>query len=126
MYKILAIALGGAIGTLARFSTGTLLIRLMERTGFPWATLAVNLVGCFLIGYLNGLFVERLLIAPEIRMALLIGFLGGFTTFSSYGWETISFLRDSQYVMAGVNILANNVLGLALVLVGYLLGHGRP
>lgn len=125
MYKILAIAIGGAIGTLARFGMGTLLARLMERTGFPWATMTVNLVGCFLIGYLNGLFIERVLVTPEIRLALLIGFLGGFTTFSSFGWETISFLRDGQYLMAGVNIAANNVIGLLLVLIGYVLGHGR-
>jgi CrcB protein len=123
MLKILLIALGGAIGTLARYGTGSLLAVPTERTGFPFGTLAVNLAGCFFMGLLQGIFLERL-IAQQCRQALLIGFLGGYTTFSSFGWETTAFLRDSQWGMAALNIGANNLIGIPLVIAGYLLGRG--
>jgi CrcB protein len=114
----LLIALGGAVGSVARYGTGTLLLRATERTLFPWGTLAVNLLGCLVIGYLNGLLDDRL-IRPEYRYLAVVGFLGGYTTFSTFGWETAAFLRDRQYLAAAVYILANNVLGIALVVVGY-------
>jgi CrcB protein len=91
--------------------------------GFPFGTLAVNLVGCFIMGLLQGIFLDRL-VAQQYRQALLIGVLGGYTTFSSYGWETTAFLRDSQWMMAAINIGASNVIGIPLVIVGYLLGRG--
>jgi CrcB protein len=116
--NLLLIALGGAVGSVARYGTGTLLLRLTERTLFPWGTLAVNLLGCLVIGYLNGLLDERL-IRPEYRFLAVIGFLGGYTTFSTFGWETAAFLRDRQYLAATAYVLANNVLGVLLVVVGY-------
>ena len=123
MYKLLLIAIGGAIGSLARDGTGTVLAPVMERTGFfPWGTLAVNLLGCFLIGYVNGL-VNDGVIRPEYRFLVVIGFLGGYTTFSSYGWETTAELRDGQFLRACMNVLANNVLGIGLVMVGFALSR---
>jgi CrcB protein len=123
LQKLVLIAAGGAVGTLARYGTSSALIRVTERVGFPFGTLAVNLVGCFLIGYLNGLFLERLTVRPEYRLMLIVGFLGGYTTFSSFGWETASLLRDQQYARATVNLLVSNVLGIALVVLGYGLGR---
>ena len=123
IFKLLLIAAGGAVGTLARYGTSSALIRVTERTGFPFGTLAVNLIGCFVIGYLNGLFLERLSIRPEYRLMLIVGFLGGYTTFSSFAWESASLLRDKQYVPALANLLVSNVLGVVLVLVGYGLGR---
>jgi len=123
MYKLLLIALGGALGTLARYGTGAVLALPTQRVGFPFGTLAVNLVGCFIMGLLQGIFLDRL-VAQQYRQALLIGVLGGYTTFSSYGWETTAFLRDSQWMMAAINIGASNVIGIPLVIVGYLLGRG--
>jgi fluoride exporter len=124
MLKLLLIALGGAAGTLARYGTSTLLMRPSERAGgFPLGTLAVNLIGCFVIGYLNGMFLERLIVRPEIRAMLLVGFLGGYTTFSTFGWETAGFLREGQYARAAVNLLVSNVIGVALVVLGYGLGR---
>ena len=123
MLKLLLIAAGGAAGTLARYGTSTALARVTERVGFPLGTLAVNLIGCFLFGYLNGLFLERLVVRPEYRLMLLVGVLGGYTTFSTFGWETAALLRDGQYVRAAVNLLASNVLGITLVVVGYGLGR---
>lgn len=124
MYKLLLIALGGAIGTLARYGTGTLLAEPTARHGFPYGTLAVNLAGCFVMGLLQGIFVDRL-IQPQYRLALLVGFLGGYTTFSSYGWETTAFLQAGQWRMAALNFGANNFLGVPLVILGYVLGRGH-
>ena len=123
MLKIFLIALAGAAGTLARYGTSTVLIRATERSGFPLGTLAVNLIGCFLIGYLNGLFLERLLVRPEYRLMLLVGFLGGFTTFSTFGWETTAMLREGQYARAAFNLLVSNGVGVVLVVLGYGLGR---
>ncbi len=123
MLKLLLIALGGALGTLARYGTGTLLRSVTERTAFPYGTLAVNLLGCLIIGYLQGLFADRWLVREEYRVAMLVGILGGFTTFSSYGWETTAMMQDGQMLRAGMNLLANNVLGIGLVMVGYALSR---
>jgi CrcB protein len=112
------IALGGAFGSVARYGTGTLLLRATEKSLFPWGTLAVNLIGCLLIGYLNGLLDDRL-IRPEYRFLLVVGVLGGYTTFSTFGWEGAAFLREKQYLFAVLYILGNNVLGIALVMLGY-------
>jgi CrcB protein len=116
--KWLLIAIGGAVGSMARYGTGSLLLRLTERTLFPWGTLAVNLIGCLIIGYLNGLLDDRL-IRPEFRFLLVIGLLGGYTTFSTFGWETAAFLRERQYLYLAYYVLANNLLGVALVMLGY-------
>lgn len=118
MTKLLLIAVGGAVGSVARYGTGTLLLRLTEKTLFPWGTLAVNLLGCLLIGYVNGLLDDRL-IRPEYRFLLVIGVLGGYTTFSTFGWETMAMLRDGQHARAMAYVLANNVLGTLLVVVGW-------
>jgi CrcB protein len=123
MLKLLLIGFGGAAGTLARYGTSMAMVRLTQRAGFPLGTLAINLIGCLLVGYLNGLFLERFVVRPEFRLMLLVGFLGGFTTFSTFGWETATLLRDGQYVRAALNLLLSNVLGVGLVVVGYACGR---
>lgn len=122
MEKWLLIAVGGAVGSVARYATYSLLLGPTDRTQFPWGTLAANLAGCLVIGYLNGMLAERL-IRPEYRFLMVIGFLGGYTTFSTFGWETAAYLRDRQYARAAAYVLANNVLGIALVVVGYALSR---
>jgi fluoride exporter len=116
--KFLLIALGGAIGSVARYGTGALLLRATEKTLFPWGTLAVNLIGCLLIGYINGLIDDRIL-RPEYRFLLVVGLLGGFTTFSAFGWESAAMVRHEQFVRMMLYVLASNLLGIALVLAGY-------
>jgi CrcB protein len=119
MLKLLLLTLGGAVGTLARYGTGVALRDATAKTAFPCGTLAVNLIGCLLIGYLHGIFIDRWPVRDEYRAAMIIGFLGGFTTFSAFGLDTALMLRSGETVRAGINILGNNVLGIALVLIGY-------
>src|SRR5688500_4229140 len=123
MLKLLLIAAGGAAGTLARYGTSVALSRAGARAAFPLGTLAVNLLGCLLIGYLNGLFLERVNLRAEYRAMLLVGFLGGYTTFSAFGWEVGEMLRAAQYARAVAYLLLSNVLGVALVVAGYAWGR---
>ena|SRR5436190_106663 len=123
MLKLLLIAVGGAAGTLARYGTGTVLRDVSGRTGFPWGTLAVNLIGCFVIGYLSSLFLERMVVRSEYQLMLTVGFLGGYTTFSTFGLETANLLNNRQYFFFAANLLLSNVLGIALVIVGLKLGR---
>jgi len=119
MTKILLIITGGAIGTLGRYAFSNLAHRLTN-TIFPIGTLAVNLVGSFLIGLLWGL-IENSTLAPHLRSFIFIGILGGFTTFSSYSWETVNLLRDGELKLALLNIILNNVAGILLAFAGLLI-----
>ena len=119
MYKLLLIALGGALGTLARYGTHVLAKGAGERLAFPIATLTVNLLGCFAIGYLQGVLIERWPVREEYRLMLIVGFLGAFTTFSTFGWDTAQLLRDGQLARGMVYAVASNVMGIALVFAGY-------
>jgi CrcB protein len=125
MYKLLLIALGGALGTLARYGTHILAKGAGERLAFPVATLTVNLLGCFAIGYLQGVLIERWPVREEYRLMLIVGFLGGFTTFSTFGWDTAQLLRDGQVARGMLYAVASNVLGIALVFAGYGLSRWR-
>jgi CrcB protein len=125
MYKLLLIALGGALGTLARYGTHVLAKGAGERLAFPVATLTVNLLGCFAIGYLQGALIERWPVREEYRLMLIVGFLGGFTTFSTFGWDTAQLLRDGQMMRGMVYAVASNVIGIALVFAGYGLSRWR-
>jgi fluoride exporter len=118
MQKTIFIAVAGLVGTLSRYWLSGVVARQYGET-FPWGTMAVNLVGCFLAGVVFYVTEERFLLSPTLRAALLIGFLGGFTTFSSYGLQTFTLLRDSQFGLATLNIAASNVLGLLMVWTGY-------
>lgn len=104
-----AIAAGGALGAVARFGVSTGVYRLLGRE-FPWGTLAVNLSGSLLMGALFVLFIERSLVAAEWRSAVLIGFLGAFTTFSTFSLETLALVEQGEAVRALLNI------GLSLLL----------
>lgn len=123
LFPVLLIALGGAAGTLARYGVSLAGARSAERFNFPVGTVAVNLLGCFLIGLLNGLFADRVTIRPEVRAALVVGFLGGFTTFSSYAWETTALLEKRETVRLAATVLVSNVAGLLLVILGYAMGR---
>jgi fluoride exporter len=125
MDKIIFIALAGAAGTLARYGTNSALYHLIEKSIFPIGTLAANLLGCLLIGFIEGTFADRMVIRSEYHVAIVVGFLGGYTTFSSFGLETTNMLQDGQFFRAGLNIVLNNVLGIGLVILGYGLSRLR-
>lgn len=121
--KIALIGLAGGLGTLLRYALSGWIARRGGET-FPLGTLVVNVVGCFLIGYFFHLFEERYLVDPLVRVMVLAGFLGGLTTFSSFGLQTFTLLRDGQFFTAGLNILISNFVGLLFVWLGYQLARG--
>jgi len=118
MQKTILIAFAGLVGTLIRYWLSGLVAR-QYGEAFPWGTLVVNLIGCFLAGAIYYLSDERFLISPTLRTIILIGLLGGLTTFSSYGLQTFTLLRDGEIGLATLNIAVSNVLGLFMVWAGY-------
>ncbi len=120
--KIFLIALFGAIGTLARYGLqGVVQIRMGG--AFPYGTLLVNLSGCFLLGLIGQLTMNRILISPDMRMAVAAGFFGGFTTFSSFGWETAKMLEDGEWLRASTYVGASVIAGLLLSVAGIRLAN---
>jgi len=112
--KIALVVLGGGIGSLCRYLTSLGAARIFG-TSFPWGTLIVNLVGCFLIGCSFALAERNLVMGPSVRLFFMTGFLGGLTTFSSYALESVS---STSSLIVVANIVGNNVAGLCLVLAG--------
>lgn len=119
MIKVVYILLGGAIGTYLRYAVSGYSHKLFDWI-FPVGTLVVNLLGSFVIGLLWGIF-ESTNLSPNIRVFLFIGILGGFTTFSSYMLETLNLYRDGEVRFAIYNLMANNILGLIMVIGGFFL-----
>jgi CrcB protein len=120
--KCALIALAGAAGTLARFGLAGLVQRL-GGIAFPWGTWTVNLLGCFAFGVVWTLAEERLLISGQTRFIVLTGFMGAFTTFSTFAFETADLMRDGSWCLAAGNVLGQNVLGIAGVLLGLAVGR---
>ena len=118
MYKILLIGAAGLAGTLARYWLSGWADQRWGGT-FPIGTMVVNLVGCLMVGFLFHATEERYPIDPVVRSAVLVGLLGGFTTFSSFGVQTFNLLREGEVFLAGTNIVVSNVAGLILVWTGY-------
>jgi CrcB protein len=118
MIKLLAlIGLGGALGSVLRYLLSVWIQP--DRTSFPLGTLVVNITGCLAIGVLGTLlYGPTSNMRPEYRQFILVGVLGGYTTFSSFGRETINLLGDHQYGYAAAYVLLSNVLGLAAVWIG--------
>ncbi|GAB6165134.1 fluoride efflux transporter CrcB [Thermostilla marina] len=119
---ILIIAAAGACGTVCRYLLATAAQNLTGSADFPWGTLTVNALGCFLFGLIWMLAEDRLLISGHTRFIVLTGFMGAFTTFSTFAFETGQFLRDAQYGAALANLTVQNVLGLACVFLGIAVG----
>ena len=122
MNQVLAIAAGGAAGSVLRFWMSTWVHSFAGRS-FPYGTLAVNVVGCLLMGFLFVLFLERMSDNAVWRAALLIGVLGGFTTFSSFSIETFNLLEQGDYLKAGVNASLSLILCLGATWAGVILGR---
>jgi CrcB protein len=112
---------GGFIGAIARYGVSGFVQRSAAFSSFPFGTLAVNMLGCLMIGVAVGLVDSRQLFGPDVRLFALIGLLGGFTTWSTFGYETFALLRDADYLRAFLNVAIHLVLGLILVWAGYAL-----
>lgn len=110
--------IGGFIGSAGRYALSGVVHRILP-AGFPWGTLVVNVLGCFVIGILGGLSEERGLLTADTRTFLMIGVLGGFTTFSSFGFETLQLLRDGQLATAFGNVALQLILGLVAAWIGF-------
>jgi|SRR5579862_1749015 len=120
--KLAWLAGAGALGALARYGLSGLVQRL-HQSEFPWGTLVVNALGCLAFGIVWTLAEERLVIGGETRAIILIGFIGSFTTFSTYAYETSAMLRDAEWMLAASNALAQNVLGVVAFFLGVALGR---
>lgn len=120
--RIFLIGLFGAIGTLTRYGVQGL-VQINMGSTFPYGTLLINLTGCFFLGLIGQLTLNRIVVAPEWRVAIAVGFFGGYTTFSSFGWETAKMLEDGEWLRASTYVAASVVFGLLLSLAGIRLAN---
>ncbi len=122
MQQLLAIAGGGALGAVLRFGMSSTIYRILGRE-FPYGTLAVNVLGSLLMGFLFVVLVERFALSAEWRAALLIGLLGSFTTFSTFSFETLALFESGELFRAFLNIILSVCLCLAATWLGLSLGR---
>ncbi|MCA1552867.1 MAG: fluoride efflux transporter CrcB [Chloroflexi bacterium] len=122
VHYILA-AIGGAMGATLRYLVGGIVQNALNRPDFPYSTLLINVVGCLVFGLIIGLVDEGHRITPEQRTFMLVGVLGGFTTFSTFGYETFAFLRDGEWLYAMLNIGAQTALGVLGVWLGTIIAR---
>jgi len=120
--RILCLSIAGAAGTLARYGLSGLVQR-HSGALFPWGTLIVNSIGCFLFGLVWALAMERMVIGSDARLLILTGFMGAFTTFSTFTAETGNMLADAQWVLGLVNSLGGLAVGLIMFFLGLFLGR---
>ncbi|WP_297063710.1 fluoride efflux transporter CrcB [Thermococcus sp.] len=117
---ITLIALGGALGAIARFYISGILPTYRD---FPVGTLMVNSIASFILGYLYGLLFWGIDVTPEWRLFLGTGFCGALSTFSTFSYETFSLFREGEYILAGLNVLANVFVTLSLVFFGFIIAR---
>ncbi len=122
--KLAWLAAAGAVGTLARFGLGALATRVAP-ANFPWGTLVVNGLGCFAFGYFYAAVSGRLALSEDARRIVLVGFLGAFTTYSTFAFETAEAARQGSMGLAALNVAAQVLLGVGLVFAGFA-AAGRP
>jgi fluoride exporter len=120
--RLVLITLFGALGTLARYGLQGV-VQIRAGGTFPYGTLLVNLSGCFLIGLIGQVTLNRMIIPPDWRVAIAFGFFGGYTTFSSFGWETAKMLEDGEWLSATGYVAASVVAGLLLSVAGIRLAN---
>ena len=120
--QLALIAIFGALGTLARYGLQGL-VQLRVGSAFPYGTLLINLSGCFFLGLIGQFTMNRMVLPAEWRVAVAVGFFGGFTTFSSFGWETAKMLEDGEWLRATTYVAASVVAGLLLSFAGIRLAN---
>jgi len=119
MQNILFVGLGGFVGSVLRYLVSGWIERLSDTSFFPYGTMSVNVIGCLVIGLLGGWADNHNLLTPPMRMFLLLGLLGGFTTYSTFGYETMALLRDRQALAALAYVGLHLLLGFGAVALGY-------
>ena len=120
--RLLLIAVFGAVGTLARYGLQGL-VQVRVGSTFPWGTLLINLTGCFFLGLIGQMMLNRMMVSSELRVAIADGFFGGYTTFSSFGWEAAKMLEAGEWLRSMTYVAASMVLGLLLSVAGIRLGN---
>jgi CrcB protein len=116
---VLAVGVGGLLGSIARSQLGGLILQHAAGWRFPVSTFTVNLLGCLLVGFLAGMAELRQELSPAVRLFLITGFCGGFTTFSAFGLETMYLLRRHEPVWAMANVAAGVITGVTAVWLGW-------
>jgi fluoride exporter len=120
--KLFLLAMAGALGTLSRYGLSGLIQRIAG-SNFPWGTVVVNVVGCFVFGLLWTILEARMAITGELRAIVFIGFMGAFTTFSTLIFETNALLQDSEWFLAFGNLAMQNLIGFAFLFLGLAIGR---
>ncbi|MGE5307792.1 MAG: fluoride efflux transporter CrcB [Deltaproteobacteria bacterium] len=121
MSKFILLTVGGTAGTIARYLLGGAVYGIAG-TSFPYGTLVVNLLGCLLVGFLAALTEDRFVLGPDLRVLLMIGFCGAFTTFSTFILETSNLIRDGETMRAFLNVIVSVAAGFILFRIGMFLG----
>ena len=120
MQNIVLVGIGGFIGTILRYSLNNWVYQLLAYPLFPYGTMIVNILGCLAIGFLGGLAEFHEVFTPTLRLFIFIGILGGFTTFSSFGYDTFGLLRGGQFLLAFINVATQVFIGIGAVWVGFI------
>ncbi len=120
--NLLVIGLGGFVGAIARYLASSWVGQRWGRS-FPLGTFTVNVLGCFIIGFAMSLFMEKILVPARWRAFLLIGFIGSFTTFSTFEYETAALFQDGEWFMATLNILLSVIIGFIALKIGQTLAR---
>jgi CrcB protein len=120
--RLALIAIFGAVGTLLRYGI-QVFVQVGTASTFPWGTMMINLTGCFLLGLIGQMTLNRMMISADWRVAITVGFFGGYTTFSSFGWETAKMFEEGRWLPATGYVAASVVIGLLLSVAGIRLAN---
>jgi fluoride exporter len=115
------VGLGGFLGAIARYALGGW-VAMRWGAAFPWGTFVINITGSFIVGFFLAFAQYRPWLHPQFRLLFAVGFVGAYTTFSTYTYESLRLMMDGQFALAALNVIGSVVVGLAAVFAGFLLG----
>lgn len=123
LFNALLVGAGGFAGAICRYAVGLWTPRIIGSAAFPWGTVAVNISGCLVIGLLLGMAEQRHIVGSGVRLVVVVGFLGGFTTFSAFGYETFVLLREGRNGAALASVTLQPAFGIAAAALGWWLSR---